>query len=291
MHAATRISVELEPHKSIYAIISLCLIWTMCAAECEQQINISEQRQAVEQEMGLHLKPGSLAGEGATNTDSTNYALPDGLVLNDYSSFCHSNLNCVEASEDSESEELSLLRKSREISVRAGSDIVVQSPAFVQEDDGVNVGLIDLNTDLKDPHELDSDVVWKNNKPESSPDSNLLDQAVHKLDAPAYGHLPVIDASPSVTNCERLDVTGSLNLASKQDQGNMDIVENVEDPTLNTIASQSGQICKIDLLEDIIEEAKTNKVILQQLLVRLVICISRPRSCTCSFGDWDKHLI
>lgn len=228
-------------------------------AEREQQINISEQRQAVEDEMGLHLKPGSLAGEDAPNTDSMNYALPGGLVLNDYSSFCHSNLNCVEASEDSESEELSLLRKSREISVRAGSDAVVQSPALVQEDDGVNVGLIDLNTDLEDLHELDSDIVWKNNKPESFSDSSLFDQAVHKLDAPAYGHLPVIDASPSVTNCERLDVTGSLNMASKQNQGNVDIVETVEDPTLDTIASQSGQICKIDLLEDIIEEAKTNK--------------------------------
>nr|KJB39748.1 hypothetical protein B456_007G029100 [Gossypium raimondii] len=52
----------------------------------------------------------------------------------------------------------------------------------------------------------------------------------------------------------------------KSQQGCIGEMSDVEDETFNTVVSRSSQTCRIDLLEEIIEDAKDNKKILFQTM-------------------------
>lgn len=58
---------------------------------------------------------------------------------------------------------------------------------------------------------------------------------------------------------EKLEPDGTTNVASKENMDTRDMVQFEDENPSNTIVTRSGQICRIDLLEDIIEDAKSNK--------------------------------
>ncbi|CAL5425282.1 unnamed protein product [Camellia sinensis] len=61
---------------------------------------------------------------------------------------------------------------------------------------------------------------------------------------------------------EKPESSGTFNDASTKDISSGEMVDFEDEPTLNIVVTRSGQVCRIDLLEDIIEDARNNKKIL-----------------------------
>lgn len=135
-----------------------------------------------------------------------------------------------------------------------------------------NVELCQNSTSL--PHEKDGrlnglDHVWKDLDYYST--ANGVDQGTHegscKLDACVDGstecNLPFESHfDPPVHNFQELQANGSLNLTSRADSSVCEMGTIEDDLTSTSIVTQSDQICRIDFLDEIIEDAKNNKKIL-----------------------------
>ncbi|KAK9201695.1 hypothetical protein WN944_016901 [Citrus x changshan-huyou] len=80
----------------------------------------------------------------------------------------------------------------------------------------------------------------------------------HTSDVSESGfHLEV--GSSSTTDSGKPDANGSSDLMSKQENSVNGKCNIEDDSTITTIVTGSGQICRIDLLEEMIEDAKNNK--------------------------------
>ncbi|KAH9729956.1 ELKS/Rab6-interacting/CAST family protein [Citrus sinensis] len=80
----------------------------------------------------------------------------------------------------------------------------------------------------------------------------------HTSDVSESGfHLEV--GSSSTTDSGKPDANGSSDLMSKQENSVNGKCNIEDDSTITTIVTRSGQICRIDLLEEMIEDAKYNK--------------------------------
>ncbi|GAY40729.1 hypothetical protein CUMW_054240 [Citrus unshiu] len=80
----------------------------------------------------------------------------------------------------------------------------------------------------------------------------------HTSDVSESGfHLEV--GSSSTTDSGKPDANGSSDLMSKQENSVNGKCNIEDDSTITTIVTRSGQICRIDLLEEMIEDAKNNK--------------------------------
>lgn len=135
-----------------------------------------------------------------------------------------------------------------------------------------NVELCQNSTFL--PHEKDGrlndpDHVWKDLDYYST--ANGVDQVTHegscKLDACVDGSTECNLSSeshfdPLVDDYQELQTNGSLNLTSRTDSAVCERGTIEDDFTSTSIVTQSDQICRIDFLDEIIEDAKNNKKIL-----------------------------
>lgn len=135
-----------------------------------------------------------------------------------------------------------------------------------------NVELCQNSTSL--PHEkdgrlIDPDHVWKDLDNYST--ANGVDQVTHegscKLDACVDGstecNLPSESHfDPPVHGYQELQANGSLNLTSRTDSSVCEMGTIEDDFTSTSIVTQSDQICRIDFLDEIIEDAKNNKVLI-----------------------------
>ncbi|KAK9281754.1 hypothetical protein L1049_004659 [Liquidambar formosana] len=197
-----------------------------------------------------------------------------------------------------ESEVLMPLGKGQEINVKVGPDKSFNGTSItLMQEDSVNDGhdqvfgniggeelilfcengtLNGLPAVWKDyvfpvANNLTTAILRKGQQEESSLDSNPLEvgnsaaQLVppsvqeHIPDASDFGFQSKIDSSASSPKCEKPETSGSSDLDFKQDSSVSDVVDFDDESTLNTLVTRSGQICRIDLLEDIIEDAKNNK--------------------------------
>lgn len=135
-----------------------------------------------------------------------------------------------------------------------------------------NVELCQNSSSL--PHEKDGrlndpDHVWKDLDYYST--ANGVDQVTHegscKLDACVDGstecNLPSESHfDPPVHDFQELEANVSLNLTSRTDSSVCEMGTTDIDFTSTSIVTQSDQICRIDFLDEIIEDAKNNKKIL-----------------------------
>lgn len=80
-----------------------------------------------------------------------------------------------------------------------------------------------------------------------------------KPDAPE-GSLPLAVVDPLFGDSEKPESSGASDDAWKNDVPSGEMVDFEDEFALNTVVTRSGQICRIDLLEDIIEDARNNKV-------------------------------
>lgn len=79
-----------------------------------------------------------------------------------------------------------------------------------------------------------------------------------KPDAPE-GSLPLAVVDPLFGDSEKPESSGASDDAWKNDVPSGEMVDFEDEFALNTVVTRSGQICRIDLLEDIIEDARNNK--------------------------------
>ncbi|XP_024017349.1 uncharacterized protein LOC112090398 isoform X2 [Morus notabilis] len=122
-------------------------------------------------------------------------------------------------------------------------------------------------------HEKDG---WLNDSDHEGKDfgysmANDVDQFSHerscKLDSCAENSTECIIPSefhfdPPVDDNQELQASGSSNLTSRTDCSVSEMGTIEDDFTRNSVVTQSGQICRIDILDEIIEDAKNNKKIL-----------------------------
>lgn len=86
---------------------------------------------------------------------------------------------------------------------------------------------------------------------------------VPDTDAPERLLEAEIDSISCITHCEKEESSVSFDHDAKQEDAfDIEMVGDVVEPVLNTIVTQSGHICSTDFLEEMIEDAKNNKVIL-----------------------------
>ena len=86
-----------------------------------------------------------------------------------------------------------------------------------------------------------------------SAQGQMADAEECNLQSDLHGNFPV-------TDCEELRAAGSLNLATKKENSVVETGSVDDDFTKYGTFAQSGQICSTDFLDEIIEDAKNNKV-------------------------------
>lgn len=94
-------------------------------------------------------------------------------------------------------------------------------------------------------------------------------------DAAPKGSLQLAVADPLYSDSETPESSGAYAYdGSNKDVPSCDMVDFEDESAMNNVVTRSGQICRIDLLEDIIEDARNNKVLSGlNLLVCLFFCV------------------
>ncbi|KAA8550891.1 hypothetical protein F0562_002575 [Nyssa sinensis] len=81
----------------------------------------------------------------------------------------------------------------------------------------------------------------------------------HTPNAPESSLQLVLVPDTLISDCEKLKQSGSFDAAPEKETSICEMVHFEDESTSNAIVTRSGQICRIDLLEDIIEDARSNK--------------------------------
>lgn len=158
--------------------------------------------------------------------------------------------------DSAESDESASVCKDEEVNVKIGSDqtTFVSSTTLIQE----NGSSLDKALLEESCQAISSYGGIENATFETAPSS------VKKLapDALQCVLCPEIGTGPSTIECEKQDDSGSSDLKSEKVSAMSEECDIVDELCTNTIVTRSDQICKIDLLEEMVEDAKNNKVVL-----------------------------
>ena len=142
------------------------------------------------------------------------------------------------------------------------------------------VGFISsLNHQHEDPVACDSDTV-SHMKAQEASDLNgiqfeMVPVHIPDTDAPKCLLQTEIDSIFGSTHCEKEESSVSFEYNAKQedfdvkqgDEFDIEMVGDAVEPVLNTVVTQSGHIVSTDFLEEMIEDAKNNKVIVAQTVL------------------------
>lgn len=79
-------------------------------------------------------------------------------------------------------------------------------------------------------------------------------------DAPERGLQSEFCSHPPVTGCEKSQASNSFSHTSQEDYYVTEMGDIEDELSRNDIVTRSGQVCRIDILDEIIEEDKNNKV-------------------------------
>jgi hypothetical protein len=281
------------------------------AVESEEQMDLLSQplqQQAIDKpDVGPSSDPHPIDGEAAKETDHTGSvlhadatplveALNESMVSDFYDANDGNDQSCVYT----ENEEVILLGKAQENSVKVGLNQIVPATSNdqkqicenVKSEELISSGTSKVGPELTTPaittssvngwqEDLEND--WKDfdfpmadnfgmvingesHNAESCSDSTEVRNFVAQLvPLSIQGHAPVAG--------------GSSDIALKQDYAVSEKSDLEDEPKRDTMVTHSGKVCKIDLLEEIIEDAKNNKVLLDLLLSKPV-----------NFNYWLKPL-
>lgn len=84
---------------------------------------------------------------------------------------------------------------------------------------------------------------------------------IRDIDAPKCLPQTEIDSIASI-NCEKYEFSVSFDDTKQEDEFDIEMVGDVVEPVLNSVVTQSGHIVSTNFLEEMIEDAKNNKVIM-----------------------------
>ncbi|KAF8401633.1 hypothetical protein HHK36_012579 [Tetracentron sinense] len=213
------------------------------------------------------------------NSTCLDEALAGSSVLNLYGA----NDNSDQLSVNTGTEEVIPSTEHQKINVTAGSDrdSHVASSSLIHEDTLVNVKLNGVHADFLDLNERvaydsNSAVCRETRQEQSCMESNSLQEEISSGTVqfvPSSVHeettgtaecelLVEKDIGASVSECEKPGPRGASGTASEHEIFATETADIEDETSLTTIVAQSGQICRIDLLEDSIRDAKNNKKIL-----------------------------
>ncbi|KAK4558464.1 hypothetical protein RGQ29_007984 [Quercus rubra] len=163
---------------------------------------------------------------GMTHENSAKVGLNEMVHVTSSALLDEGNNDQKQCCENTESDELITWGAWKENNIKAGSEQTYpgMTTALINEKDGVR------GFDSPVADDLDMVICLKSDKEESCLDSTKAQAS-----------------------------SGSADVTSKQDYfvGEMSDIE--DEPTIGTVVTRSGQVCNLDLLEEIIEDAKNNK--------------------------------
>ncbi|XP_059438564.1 uncharacterized protein LOC132171297 [Corylus avellana] len=270
--------------------------------ESEEQMDLLSQQQVIEKpDVGPSSEPLPIDGEAAKETDHTGSvlhadatplveALNESLVSDFYDANDGNDQSCVYT----ENEEVILLGKAQENSAKVGLNQIVPATSNDQKQicentkseeliswgtskvgpeltppamttSSVNEWQEDLENDWKDfdfpmADNFDADhavIHGESHNAESCSDSTEVRNVVAQLVLLSVeGHTPVAGGSSDIT--------------LKQDSSVSEMSDLEDEPKRDTMVTHSGKVCKIDLLEEIIEDAKNNKKTLFLAMERVI---------------------
>ncbi|WRX10595.1 hypothetical protein QQP08_003082 [Theobroma cacao] len=116
-------------------------------------------------------------------------------------------------------------------------------------------GPLDLNADLCRNSSLNGTMVGEENAVSLLVPSSSQEQVPEGPSASRHSE------SGSMIHSTDSEKQGSCSVELKSQQDSISEMGDIEDDTFDPVVSRSGQTCRIDLLEEIIEDAKNNKVL------------------------------
>lgn len=159
---------------------------------------------------------------------------------------------------NAESSQSVSLDKGEDVNAKVGSEQTpfVLSTSLVPENGAVHGYLTDVNVPLANGF-FDG----PSSQGKSCLDCSLIEidkSQEHAPDSLECGHQAESDSGTSIVACEGPDACVSPRPKAKQENSlNEGHVDN--ESTIDAVVSRSGQVCRIDLLEEVIEDAKNHK--------------------------------
>ncbi|OVA20065.1 Ubiquitin system component Cue [Macleaya cordata] len=246
----------------------------------EQSFLLKHQGAAEETIASSSSKPGSVASEDADENYHTNAPTSDSTFLDEpLDASTVSNINgendtdqlCVNT--ESREESSSAAHQEINVSLESHQDSHAASSFIIHEDTVISDCRNDVfHAAMKDFFEQVandsysstlSDVLQScldsKSKAENSPAQCLLDSSTVHGEIADFTERATKDDFTSVNEYEKPGSSSSLENSSEGVFCDTEMVNVQEDSSSTTIVTRSGQICRIDLLEDAIEDAKNNK--------------------------------
>ncbi|XP_007050667.2 PREDICTED: golgin candidate 5 [Theobroma cacao] len=125
-------------------------------------------------------------------------------------------------------------------------------------------GPLDLNADLCRNSSLNGTMVGEENAVSLLVPSSSQEQVPEGPSASRHSE------SGSMIHSTDSEKQGSCSVELKSQQDSISEMGDIEDDTFDPVVSRSGQTCRIDLLEEIIEDAKNNKKTLFQAMQSII---------------------
>ncbi|XP_030946730.1 uncharacterized protein LOC115971150 isoform X4 [Quercus lobata] len=260
--------------------------------ESEDQVVLLRQQQRTvdKADVGLSSELRSIASDDAKVTEDIGEALHvdsttlvevqnDSMDLDFYDANDGNDQSCGHT----ENEEVILIGMTHENSAKVGLNEMVHVTSSALLDEG--------NNDQKqccENTESDELITWgaweenhiKVGSEQTHPGMTtaLINEkdGVRGLDVPVADDLDVViclksDEEESCLDSTKAQVSsGSDDVTSKQDYFVGDMSDIEDEPTTGTVVTRSGQVCNLELLEEIIEDAKNNKKTLFSAMERVI---------------------
>lgn len=212
---------------------------------------------------------------GMTHENSAKVGLNEMVHVTSSALLDEGNNDQKHCCENTESDELITWGAWKENHIKVGSEQTHpgMTTALINEKDGVR-GL-----DVPVADDLDVVICLKSDEEESCLDSTKVRMPMAQLftssveEKSSVSSVCVqseIGSEPSVTECQAQVSSGSADVTSKQDYFVGDMSDIEDEPTTGTVVTRSGQVCNLDLLEEIIEDAKNNKKTLFSAMERVI---------------------
>ena len=209
---------------------------------------------------------------GMTHENSAKVGLNEMVHVTSSALLDEGNNDQKQCCENTESDELITWGAWKENHIKVGSEQTHpgMKTALINEKDGVR-GL-----DVPVADDLDVVICLKSDEEESCLDSTKVSIPMAQLFTSSVEEKSSVSSEcvqskigsePSVTECQAQVSSGSADVTSKQDYFVGDMSDIEDEPTTGTVVTRSGQVCNLELLEEIIEDAKNNKVLPLDLLI------------------------
>lgn len=244
-------SIDSLSYFSFFFFLNLLILWTHVPVELEEHSNLLRSNQIVEETRpGPSSDQGFTSGENSDNADDT------------YSSFFPDPQLQGEAENHPEVSHVSVPSD--------GNSQLSGSAASEEEHTGDGNNQLSGSTTCEEKQTSDDNSQLSGSAPEC--DGSLLNVEGYVAQLVA---LFVQEQAPDVTecdlqsgfcsllavaDCEKSQASNSSGHTSKTDYIVTEMEDIEDELSKNSIVTRSGQLCRIDILEEIIKDAKNNKV-------------------------------